>query len=392
MKPKITRGSTTLIDSLTVVGGLFFLIDLFNGSLLLFMLSCFMLVLGIYPRFYISYVSRCITFMNSREKRFVIAGDQVELLFSIANSAPLPVLGEVHVTCDPVLHIEGKTVLDKKYMVPISVHGQSTLEMSLPFSTMQRGVGRITQLDVHLSDPLRLLKCQIEYEFVRKEVVIYPKKQAVAGEGTFSLLKEGTKANPFSLFHDLSLPIGTRDYRPGDSLKAIHWKATARKNELQTKLVEKTIGITWSFVVLIGQNMGKEAVLQLEDQLSTLARLTELAYKQGIMFDLYINTKPMGRGLITQTLEGHDRAHYFKIMERLARIQVNFLRIDPKLAIREMNKAFQNPRILFLAGAVDEITEDPLLKQWVRKGHRIISIGEAGQLKPIGKGGERIAT
>jgi hypothetical protein len=138
--------------------------------------------------------------------------------------------------------------------------------------------------------------------------------------------------------------------------------------------------------------MGKDALAKLEDQLSTLARLTETAYKQGMMFDLYINTKPMGRALITQTQEGNDRTHYFRIMERLARIQVNFLRINPKLAIREMNKSFRSPRLLFLAGAIDDIIDDPLLRQWVKKGHRLVLVDEAGRLNPIGKGGDRVAT
>src|SRR5574342_85993 len=37
--------------------------------------------------------------------------------------------------------------------------------------------------------------------------------------------------------HD-ALPICVRDYRPGDSLRHIHWKSTARHSQLQTKLFE----------------------------------------------------------------------------------------------------------------------------------------------------------
>lgn len=392
MKPTVSKGNTVLIDTFAVVGSFLFLIDLINGNGLLFFLSCFMMVLGVYPRIYLSYVSRHFSFDNSREKRFVTAGDPAELLFTFRNSGRLPLLGAIRVACDPILTLKEHLYSDKKYHIPISIQGRSYVEMGLVFHTMQRGVGRITELVIHLKDPLRLLNYKLVYDFVRKEIVSYPMKQAVAGEDTFSLLKEGPKPHPFSLFQDLSLPIGTRAYHPGDSLKAIHWKATARKNELQTKLVEKTLGITWSFVILIGQNMGKDALAKLEDQLSTLARLTETAYKQGMMFDLYINTKPMGRALITQTQEGNDRTHYFRIMERLARIQVNFLRINPKLAIREMNKSFRSPRLLFLAGAIDDIIDDPLLRQWVKKGHRLVLVDEAGRLNPIGKGGERVAT
>ncbi len=42
------------------------------------------------------------------------------------------------------------------------------------------------------------------------------------------------------IFEDPSRTIGVRDYGPGDEFKRIHWKATARRQELQVKVYEPT--------------------------------------------------------------------------------------------------------------------------------------------------------
>lgn len=44
-----------------------------------------------------------------------------------------------------------------------------------------------------------------------------------------------------SLFEDPSRFQGIRDYRPGDSLRRVHWRATARSGELQVKVFEPSV-------------------------------------------------------------------------------------------------------------------------------------------------------
>ncbi len=392
MKTELLKGSSTFVDVALGLGIVLFLIDLFTANVLLFFVSSLFLVFGLYPRLYLKHVAKRFFYDNERKKISVTKGDDGEWLFRFINKANLPVLGTCQFSHDSVFQFDqGKKTQDQRYEFSISVQRKQSLELALPFSTVARGVGRLHDLRLTLSDPLKLMTVQIRYEFVRSEVVVYPKRQAVSGLESAHLLQEGGHANRNSLFYDRSLPIGTRDYTQGDSLKAIHWKATARKGALQTKLVEKTMGLTWSFVVLIGSSMQKEDVEKLEDQLSSFARLAEMAHRRGIDFDLSINTKPMGKALILHTMLGNDRPHYFRIMERLALIQVNFLRVDPKLAIREMTKNFTQPRVVFFAGAFKEIASDPILSLWQKRGLKLYEVEETGTLTPIRKGGVKVA-
>ena len=47
------------------------------------------------------------------------------------------------------------------------------------------------------------------------------------------------------LFDDATRPRGVRDYRPDDAPKHIHWRATARRGELQVKVYDPTISYQW---------------------------------------------------------------------------------------------------------------------------------------------------
>lgn len=44
-----------------------------------------------------------------------------------------------------------------------------------------------------------------------------------------------------SIFEDPSRFLGMRDYRPGDSMRRIHWRATARSGKIQVKLFEPSV-------------------------------------------------------------------------------------------------------------------------------------------------------
>jgi len=48
-----------------------------------------------------------------------------------------------------------------------------------------------------------------------------------------------TKAN-WRIFEDPSRAVGVRDHRPEDGLRHVHWKATARRQDLQVKVYEPT--------------------------------------------------------------------------------------------------------------------------------------------------------
>lgn len=71
-------------------------------------------------------------------------------------------------------------------------------------------------------------------------LIIYPRVLALPELGFPGKQPFGEKKAPQPIFEDPSRTIGVRQYRPKDGFRRIHWKATARHQELQVKVYEPT--------------------------------------------------------------------------------------------------------------------------------------------------------
>jgi len=71
-------------------------------------------------------------------------------------------------------------------------------------------------------------------------IIVYPKIFPMTQLGIPSLYPLGETKYERRIFEDPTRVIGVRDYTPHDSLRHIHWKATARHQNLQIKVFEPT--------------------------------------------------------------------------------------------------------------------------------------------------------
>ncbi len=74
-------------------------------------------------------------------------------------------------------------------------------------------------------------------------LTVYPRLIPLTGLGLPSRLPFGTIGSRQRLFEDPARPQGVRDYRAGDSLRRIHWKASAHTNNLLVKTLEPAISL-----------------------------------------------------------------------------------------------------------------------------------------------------
>ncbi len=68
--------------------------------------------------------------------------------------------------------------------------------------------------------------------------LVYPQLVDLQPITLHSLFPMGEARTRQRLFEDPSRTVGIRDYRPGDGLRRIHWKASLRHGELQVKVFE----------------------------------------------------------------------------------------------------------------------------------------------------------
>jgi uncharacterized protein (DUF58 family) len=103
----------------------------------------------------------------------------------------------------------------------------------------------------------------------------------------------GERRAPRRLLEDPSRVIGVRDYAYGDSLRRIHWKATARTMQLQSKVYEATT--TYTLVIFLNVIAYFDTIHGLQPELQELAicaaaSVADWALEEGYAVGLYANT------------------------------------------------------------------------------------------------------
>lgn len=125
------------------------------------------------------------------------------------------------------------------------------------------------------------------------------------------------------IFDDASRPRGVRDYRPDDAPKHIHWRATARRGELQVKLYDPTINYQWALFVNVStfeqiwQGVDPEL---LERVISLAASIVYFAVEQKYSVGLIANGTWPESDQRLKILPSRDPDHLRHILEALAAI------------------------------------------------------------------------
>ncbi len=112
--------------------------------------------------------------------------------------------------------------------------------LSYTLHTLRRGLFRIGPLVVEASDPLGLIR-RYRVDDRASFLTVLPRAVPL-GQG-WPLGHKPIHQVPRrrSLFEDPTRFSGIRDYRPGDSLRRVHWRATARTGDLQVKVFEPSV-------------------------------------------------------------------------------------------------------------------------------------------------------
>lgn len=105
-----------------------------------------------------------------------------------------------------------------------------------------------------------------------------------------------------SIFEDPSRFMGMRDYRPGDSLRRIHWRATARSGRIQVKLFEPAV-LTGAILAV---DMGLESYPQTRSKPQEIDPLLELTVTTAASLGDYILAGDQLAGLISNGVDAAD--------------------------------------------------------------------------------------
>jgi uncharacterized protein (DUF58 family) len=232
-----------------LLGGAFFAAPYLN---LFFLMLSFLTVLGILTLLWTAGSLRGVS-AEVRSIEFTPAGIGAEVRANV--DARRRVRGAVSLSLD----VEGRG----RVAVPAGQEGaRSAIDGRLP--GWSRGIYAVRSADLTSTWPIGMLRVRRPVS-APGEVVVYPKPadltEAVSGEGGIGSIFGGSGGG--------NQPSQLRDYRPGDELRQVHWKATARR--------DGPVVTEWDG----GAGSGAEVVLdrradpeEFEDALSLLAAAT----------------------------------------------------------------------------------------------------------------------
>ena len=131
---------------------------------------------------------------------------------------------------------------DSELTLALSLRGRTRARREYTLSTRRRGIYALGPAEARSTDPFALFDDSGRVA-PPDRLVVYPCRRALPASGFASDDPFGSRRALRRLFDDPNLPMGIRAYAPGDSFRDIHWPATARTGELQTRVYQPVAGL-----------------------------------------------------------------------------------------------------------------------------------------------------
>lgn len=154
-------------------------------------------------------------------------------------------------------------------------------------------------------------------------LIVYPRLIPLAELGFPGKHPFGERRAVQNIFEDPARTVGVRDYHPEDPFKRIHWKATARRNELQVRVLEASI--VPHLAVFLNVNTfekhwhGTDSAL-LERMVSVAASIADHAARQKFAVGLIANGSVPHSDQSIKVMPGRAPDQLLKVLEALAAI------------------------------------------------------------------------
>lgn len=277
--------------------------------------STFLLILVVVPRLWGYYVLKGISVLININQDHLFPDEELVLHLGVRNRG-LP-LHWLQIELEmPYRLVNGRnpyspyTVVTKRWIT--SVSSGRTVGWRYMLQVKARGDYQIGPLRLRSSDLFGLfpreliLPCDVN-------VLVYPKIMPLSDVNFIMKAVLGEEAAPRNIYEDVSRIAGTRDYRPEDPFKFIHWKATAAHAKLLTKLHES--GTELNIMLVLNVEGYEQYEDEFEHAVSVAASLACQFEEKGYAFGLLSNGEPR-----SEILTGGGQRHLMHILEQLARV------------------------------------------------------------------------
>ena len=296
------------------------------GQKLLFVIICFSLILVLVQMLYFRKVGEGLSLVNEKKRVRLMKGTTSYLELTFENKG-MPIWnGIMTITFQdsiaPVRDEYNSSVGFYEVNVPFTIGYNKAVTIQVPIVGIRRGRSRIKEIEIKIPHPLANGSIILNYQpYILMDAIVYPTIYEVNEEFFPTRLKSGESDFNTSLFIDPFFPIGTREYEQGDQFNHIHWKASARTQQLQTKVFTKVANVSVLFLVNLAD--GYRMVHDFEERIEWLASNVEACYKANIPFAFGINIRASGNRPFVFVPLGSGDKHRLNALELLSILSVS---------------------------------------------------------------------
>ncbi len=154
----------------------------------------------------------------------------VEYEIRVINGSPLPYPFVEAIMSKP--RDDGVRCLHQRLMLSLTPFGGYSVKNTVSFR--YRGLYEIGVHELYICDPLRIFKMRVDINNF-SNVTVYPRKLEFEKDNESAVSDIPSPYVRTLDSRDKSEVSNIREYRLGDSLKAVHWKLSSKSEELQVK-------------------------------------------------------------------------------------------------------------------------------------------------------------
>ncbi len=334
------------------------------------------------------------TYIRQFSTRRAFHGDQVTVTLETTNAKPLPVTRlEVAELVTENVTIPNRTLARTEvanrrlFRTLFSLGFYERVDYHYTFQTHRRGWYRFGPATLTATDPFGLVRRKRRFEEVNG-VLAFPRVVPMSQVIVPARQPYGDFKPPQQLIEDPMRIAGVREYVPGDNPRRIHWRATARTGQLQTRVSEPSATpvaaifldtITFSHIWEGQQSDLLELAVVMASSLS--AQLLKGRHQVG----MYANAPIPELSRSVRIPPGRRPGQLTQILERLAMIAPAFGERIEQMMTAEIPKLPWGATMVVITCRVTPTMQRMLLRLARATGNQrvvLVTIGERPELVP----------
>jgi len=308
-------------------------------------------------------------------------GDEIEITFTVENKKPLPVAWlEINEYVPRGLLIEGYKAVEQAYMggadltVSTSLGMYERVKIKRKLTALNRGLYRLGKTKLRSGDLFGLYPSEATLEHTPWSIYVYPNIKPMPGFSLPARRPIGDSLSRQRIWDDPSRPAGVREYRPGDPIKSIDWKTTAKRGDMFVRQFDPSVS---EHAVILAEAITTSVPWEgyrsdvLEGTMVAAASLANHALDLGYKVGLIANGVSSSGGSHAVVPPGSGTTQLTIVLESLAMVHPIAIRTLDELARSRRGAVPPGATVIHIGGIYHPKTMS-YLGELKRRGHPVI--------------------